>query len=79
MVEPPKLSPFSGTNDAYGCASLGKTSGENATVGEAANPVPSFFSPRMLAVCQLKSLWIEKRFDGLWETHFVLPDIVIVF
>jgi hypothetical protein len=79
MIEPPKLSPFSGTNDADCLAPLGKACGENAAGCEAANPVPSRFRPGMLAICQLKSLRIEKRFDGLCKTHSVLPDIFIVF
>jgi hypothetical protein len=79
MIEPPKLSPFSGPNDAYGLAPLGKARGEYATGCQAANPVPSLFGPGMLAVCQLKSLRIEKRFDCFCETHTVFPDIFDVF
>lgn len=79
MIEPPKLSPFSGTDDAYYLAPLGKASGEHATGCETANPVPSFFKPRMLDICQLKSTRIKKRFNCLCETHSVLQDIFVVF
>lgn len=79
MIESPKLSPFSGADDAYRLAPLGKARGENATSCEAADPVPPLFRPGMLAVRQLKSLRIKKRFNCFYETHSVLADIVVVF
>lgn len=34
---------------------------------------------RMFDVNQLKAVRIGKRFDGLRETHFVLPDVLDFF
>jgi hypothetical protein len=79
MIEPPKLSPLSGANDADCLASLGKARGEHTTGCQTANPIPSLFRPRMLAIGQLKALRIKKRFDCLGKTHSVLSDVFIVF
>ena len=46
MIEPPKLSPFSGTDDAYYLTPFGKASGQHATGCEVANPVRSLFSSK---------------------------------
>lgn len=79
MIEPPKLSPFGGTNDAYGLAALGKPGCENPTRWDAANPVQPLFRVRMFEVSQLKSMWVKKRFDRLRETYSVLPDVLDIF
>jgi len=79
MIEPPKLSPFGGTNDAYGLAALGKSGCENPTRCEAANPVQPLFRTRMFDVSQLKPMWIKKRFNRFRETHSVLPDVLDIF
>lgn len=79
MIEPPKLSPLRGTNDADALPASGKPSGHDAPRCNAANPVQPRFRCRMFPICQLEPMWIKKRFDGLCETDSVLLDILEVF
>jgi hypothetical protein len=60
MVEPPKLSPFGGADDADLVAALSKPGREDAARGNAAYPVQSFFLPRMFAINQLNAMRIQK-------------------
>lgn len=79
MVEPPKSSPFCGADDADFVAALSKPGCEDAPCGNTAYPVQPLFLRRMFDVNQLKAVRIGKRFDGLRETHFVLPDVLDFF
>ena len=79
MVEPPKPSPFRGADNADLVAALGKPGREDAACGNTADPVQPLFLHRMFDVDQLKAIRIRKRFDGLHETHSVLPDVLDFF
>lgn len=79
MVEPPKLSPFGGADEADLVAALSKPGREDAARGNAAYPVQPLFLRRMFAVDHLNAIRIQKRFDGLRETHSVLPDVLDFF
>jgi hypothetical protein len=65
MVEPPKLSPFGGADEADLVAALSKPGREDAARGNAAYPVQPLFLRRMFAVDHLNAMRIQKRFDGL--------------
>lgn len=79
MVEPPKLSPFGGADEADLVAALSKPGREDAARGNAPYPVQPLFLRRMFAVDHLNAMRIQKRFDGLRETHSVLPDVLDFF
>ncbi len=79
MIEPPKFSPLSGTDDANSVPASGKPSGHDAARCNAANPVQPLFRLRMFPVRQLNPMWVEKRFDSLCETYSVLPDVLDIF
>jgi hypothetical protein len=79
MVEPPKLSPFGGADEADLVAALSKPGREDAACGNATYPVQALFLRRMFAVDYLNAMRVQKRFDGLRETHSVLPDVLNFF
>ena len=79
MVEPLKPSPFRGADDADLLPALDKPGCEDTPCGNTAYPVQPLFLRRMFDVNQLKAIRIRKRFDGLCETHFVLPDVLNFF
>ena len=79
MVEPSKLSPFGGAYEPDLVAALSKPGRENAARGNATYPVQPLFLRRMFAVDHLNAMRIQKRFDGLRETHSVLPDVLDFF
>ncbi len=79
MVEPLKPSPFCGANDADLVAAFRKPGREDAARGNAAYPVQPFLLGRMFAVDYLDAMGIQKRLDGLRETHSVLPDVLDFF